>query len=197
MTVDSSQLSEVLPRVERLPHTRLSLAISQALQTMANAVSWVWLVLMATIVLNVTMRYAFGEGRVEFEEIQWHLYAVGFLLSLSACLDSDSHVRVDLFHERCSRRTQAWIELYGLLLLFFPFIAMVLIFTLPFIQYSFSISEVSDSPGGLPYRWVIKSFLAIGMALLLVAGFGRLLRVSAELFGTPQSIDTRRQADVD
>ena len=26
------------------------------------------------------MRYLFGEGRVEFEEIQWHLYAIGFLL---------------------------------------------------------------------------------------------------------------------
>ena len=185
MAIDTSQLSEVLPHQERLPQTRVSMTISRALQTMADALSWVWLVLIAVVVVNVTMRYAFGQGRVEFEEIQWHLYAAGFLLGLSACMDSDDHIRVDVLHERMSLRAQAWIELYGLLLLFFPFVVAVLLFSLPFVQYSFTIAEISDSPGGLPYRWAIKGVLTIGMVLLLIAGLGRLLRVSCFLFGVP------------
>ena len=35
--------------------------------------------------LNVTLRYVFGQGR-ELEELQWHLYALGFLLALSVGL---------------------------------------------------------------------------------------------------------------
>ena len=70
-------------------------------------------------------------------------------------------------------RTRAWIELYGLVLLFFPFVALVLVYAIPFVGYSFAVAEVSDSPGGLPFRWVIKSVLPIGMALLLLAGLGR------------------------
>jgi TRAP-type mannitol/chloroaromatic compound transport system permease small subunit len=187
MTIDTSRLTEVLPHKERLPHTRHSLAIRRAFNAISDGLSWVWLILVAVIVLNVVMRYVFGEGRVEFEEIQWHLYAVGFLLGLSTCMDSDDHVRVDALHERMGLRTRAWIELYGLLLLFFPFVFMVLFFSIPFVQYSFSIAEVSDSPGGLPYRWAIKSVLSVSMVLLLIAGLGRVLRISSFLFGAPVS----------
>ena len=182
------KVSEVLPHCERLPETALSAAIGRAFRTLARAVSWVWLLLMLVIVVNVIMRYAFGQGRVEFEEIQWHLYAVGFLFGLASCMSDDNHIRVDVFFARMSLRTQAWIELYGLLLLFLPFIAMVLLFSLPFVKYSWLIAEISDAPGGLPYRWVIKSVLPLGMVLLLIAGFRRLLRVSAYLFGSPATL---------
>lgn len=195
MGIDPSKLSEVLPHAEQLPHTRLTLAISRLFGTLARGLSWIWLALVAVVVINVTMRYVFGEGRIEFEEIQWHLYATGFLIALATCMVADNHIRVDVFHDRMELRTQAWIELYGLLLLFFPFVLLVLIFSLPFVQYSFVISEVSDAPGGLPFRWVIKSALPLGMALLLVAGFSRLLRVSACLFGAPRSCDENKDDD--
>jgi len=157
--------------------------------SLAGMLSWVWLVLVAVVIFNVTMRYLFDEGRIEFEEIQWHLYAIGFLIGLATCMDANSHIRVGVFHDRMHARRQAWIELYGLLLLFFPFIFMVLWFSVPFVRYSFQISEISDAPGGLPYRWAIKSVLTVSMALLLIAGFSRLLRVSSYLFGHPRPID--------
>ena len=173
---------------DRLPHTRVSLAIETFFARLAAALSWIWLVLMLVIVLNVAMRYVFSEGRVEFEEIQWHLYAVGFLLGIPACMSADRHVRVDVFHERMGPRTRAWIELYGLILLFFPFVALVLVYAIPFVGYSFSVAEVSDSPGGLPFRWAIKSVLPVAMVLLLLAGVGRVLRVTAFLFGAPRPL---------
>ena len=190
VSFETSRITELLPRQEQLPVTRQSAAISRVFKALARVLSWVWLVLVGVVVVNVTMRYLFGEGRVEFEEIQWHLYAIGFLLGLAACMDSDNHIRVDVFHDRLSLRSQAWIELYGLLLLFFPFVLMVLMFSVPFVQYSFAISEISDAPGGLPFRWAIKSVLPISMVLLLIAGISRLFRVSSYLFGRPVAIET-------
>lgn len=188
---EASRIRETLPHAEDLPHTRASWFISRALRRVGGALSWIWVALLAVIVVNVTMRYAFGEGRIEFEEIQWHLYAIGFLIGFSVCLDTDDHIRVGLIRDRLSPRAQAWIELYGLLLLFFPFVALVLIYAVPFVHYSFAIAEVSDAPAGLPYRWAIKSMLIVGFALLALAGWGRLLRVSCLLFGTPRPIDGR------
>lgn len=188
MSLEADPLRETLPHRDPLPHTPLSAAISRMLSRLAGALAWIWLLLLAVIVLNVTLRYVFGEGRIEFEEIQWHLYSIGFLLGLSVCLDSDNHIRVDVLHGRLRASTRGWIELYGLLLLFFPFVLLILVFAVPFVGDSFASSEISGSPGGLPYRWAIKAFLVIGFALLLLAGFGRLLRVTALLFGAPRPL---------
>ena len=188
MGLDTEKLSESLPHEDRLPHTRFSTLVSQGFTRITSIISWIWLALVVVIVVNVTARYLFGEGRVEFEELQWHLYAIGFLVAMSTCMDSDSHIRVDVFHARLSLRWQAWIELYGLLLFFLPFVAAVFVFSMPFVAYSFALSEISDAPGGLPFRWAIKSFLTFSMVLLFVAGISRLSRVTSFLFERPLSV---------
>lgn len=188
MGTDALRASEVLPHRERLPHTRLSVAVRRGFARLQRAISWLWLLLMIVVVANVISRYLFGEGRVEFEEIQWHLFSIGFLVGLSIAMDSDDHIRVDVFHERLDLRLQAWIELYGLLLLFFPFVVAMCIFSLPFVAYAYEIGEVSMAPGGLPYRWLIKSMLPVAMLLLAVAGISRLSRVTACLFGWPRHV---------
>jgi len=167
----------------QLPETRFSRAVDAAIRHMGNAIAWVWLVLLGVIVCNVVLRYAFGEGRIEFEELQWHLYSVGILLGLSYCYSADEHVRVDVLHERFSPRTQAWIELYGIVLLLLPFIALVLAYGVPFVVESFELHEVSASPGGLPLRWLIKAVLPLAFLLLLAAALARLSRAWAALFG--------------
>ena len=148
-----------------LPHTRLSQALDNILRSIGEWVSWVWMLLLAVIIVNVVLRYLFSEGRVEFEEIQWHLYSVGFLLGLPFAFVTDSHIRVDVLRERFSTQLKAWIELYGLLLLFFPFVLLVMINAVPFIAYSYTTSEISEAPAGLAYRWLIKSVLLVGFVL--------------------------------
>lgn len=166
-----------------LPHTPWSQRIDRWIAAMSRYLSVIWLVLLTVIVLNVVMRYAFNEGRIEFEELQWHLYAFGFLFGLSIAYQADAHIRVDVLHERLAPRHQAWIELYGILLLLLPFIALVLIYSLPFVAASYRLNEISVAPGGLPYRWLIKAALPAGFMLLLLAVVSRLLRVWHYLFG--------------
>lgn len=182
--------TQIPPNLHRaLPHTRLTLRLDALIRKVGDTLSWIWLVLLATIVLNVVMRYVFGEGRIEFEELQWHLYAIGFLAGVSYAVESDDHVRVDFVRARLSQRTQAWVELYGILLLLLPFISLIVYFSLPFVAYSWQTAEVSAAPGGLPFRWLIKGALLAGFVLLGVAAFSRLLRVSSYLFDAPAQIE--------
>jgi len=168
---------------EELPETGLSRRVDPILTWIGHSISWLWLVLLATIIVNVVLRYAFGEGRIEFEEFQWHLYSTGFLLGMGYTFQVDRHVRVDVLHERLPRRLQAWLELYGILLCVLPFSALILIFTVPFVHISLELGEISPSPGGLPFRWLIKSMLFIGFLLLALAAVSRISRVWVYLFG--------------
>ncbi len=165
-----------------LPSTRFSHAVDPFITRIGNAVSWIWIVLLGVIVVNVFMRYALGEGRIEFEEIQWHLYSIGFMAGLGVAVVDDAHIRVDILHERLSPTMRAWIDLYGILLFVLPFVGLMLIYAVPFIADSFMTSETSPSPGGLPHRWLIKSMLFIGFALLGLAAVSRLTRLWAYLF---------------
>ena len=165
-----------------LPETALSRLVDPVVARVGLWASWLWVLLLAIIVLNVVLRYAFGEGRVEFEEIQWHLYATGFLLALGYGVQTDSHIRVDVLHERFSPMLQAWVELYGIVLFLLPFIALILVFSVPFVVTSFGLAEVSNAPGGLPFRWAIKAMLPLGFLLLLLATLSRLSRVWRFLF---------------
>lgn len=166
----------------QLPETWLSRLVDPALAKIGNAISWLWLALLAVIVCNVLLRYAFAQGRVEFEEIQWHLYSIGFMLGLSWALQTDAHVRVDVLRERFRPATKAWIDLYGILLFLLPFVALMLIYGWHFVADSFATSEVSSSPGGLPLRWAIKSVLLTGFALLGLAALSRLSKLWKYLF---------------
>lgn len=171
------------------PETALSRVIDPCIAAIGRWMSWLWLALLGVIVINVVLRYAFGEGRIEFEEIQWHLYALGFLLGLSYAYEKDAHIRVDVVHERLRPRTRAWIELYGIALLLLPFVALILIYSIPFVLQSYRVGEVSQAPGGLPYRWLMKAALPLGFFLLLLAVLSRLSRVWAFLFIRPDTAE--------
>ena len=175
-----------------LPDTRPSLLLDSAIRRIGAAFSWVWGVLVVVIVVNVTLRYLFGQGRVELEELQWHLYSFGFLVGLSYCMTYDGHVRVDIFHSRFRLRTKAWIELFGVLFFLIPFITLVLWYGVPFVMRAYEIGEVSEAPGGLPARWVVKGALVLGFGLLAVAALARLTRVTALLFGLPRPLPPGR-----
>jgi len=174
-----------------LPETPWSRRIDGWVRRIGDAVSWIWGLLLLVIVSNVVLRYVFGRGFIEFEELQWHLYAVGFLTGLSYCYESDTHVRVDVVRERLPIRHQAWLEFYGVLLLLVPFIALIVIYGVPFAYAAWRSDEISQSPGGLSHRWLIKSMLPLAFALLGLATLSRLSRLSALLFGSGPRAERR------
>ena len=170
----------------RLPTTRLSRAVDRALSTIGRTASWLWVVLLAVIIVNVTLRYLFREGRIELEELQWHINALAFMLAIAYAYRVDAHIRIDLVSNRLRPRAQAWVEFYGTLLFLVPFIAAVLAFSWDFVAHSWAASEISASPGGLPFRWFLKGALPAAFLLLLAAVLSRLSRLWAYLAAKPE-----------
>mgnify|MGYP005752562689 CR=1 FL=1 len=169
-----------------LPETAISRPLDALVRVVGEAFSWIWAILIVLIVGNVVLRYLIGTNFVALEELQWHLYAIGFMMGLSYTLLKDGHVRVDVLAEKLPHRGRAWIELVGLLLFLGPFIYVVIADAIPFVERAWRLNETSPAPGGLPARWFLKSFIIVAFGFLGIAAFSRLTRVTAFLFGMPR-----------
>ena len=94
--------------------------VNALLDRIGDAISWIWIALIAVIVSAVVLRFVFGVGLIQLEELQWHLYAVGFLAGIVGCVIHDRHVRVDVLRDRMRPRTRDWVDFYGVLLFQLP-----------------------------------------------------------------------------
>lgn len=165
------------------PPTRLSAPIEAVLAAVGNAISWLWFILVLIIVANVTMRYMLGVNYIWLEEVQWHIYAVGFMIGIGYAILHDAHVRVDVIAATLKPRTRALIEFLGIIFLVAPLIYLMISNAIPFVEASWNRGETSSAPGGLSHRWAIKSVIVIAFVYIGFAAFARLLRVGSFLFG--------------
>ncbi|MES9971187.1 MAG: TRAP transporter small permease subunit [Candidatus Thiodiazotropha sp.] len=133
------------------------------------------ILLLLNVFYDVIMRYLFNDVSIGMQELEWHLYATVFLLGVSYTLRHNGHVRVDLIYERQSLKRKAWIDILGTLIFLFPFAILVGYYGLDFVRESFEMGEQSGDPGGLPYRWLIKSMIPFAFFSIVVSGIGLLL----------------------
>lgn len=150
-----------------------------------EAAAWLYPVLGLILIVNVGLRYGFGRGFIELEELQWHLYAAGFLLAYAYAMVKDDHVRVDIVHARFGPRTKAWVELLGTGFLLLPFAVVTAASAWDFFQVSWAMGERSSMPSGLPARWAIKFVLFFALSLLALEAAGTAARQLATLLGAP------------
>jgi TRAP-type mannitol/chloroaromatic compound transport system permease small subunit len=123
---------------------------------------------------------------VILQEMEWHFHAALFALVLGYGLIYNSHVRIDLIRENLVFRKKAWLEFAGLTFLMLPFCAVVIWFAYDYVLASYAVQEGSVSTVGLPYRWLIKSVLVIGLVVALLAGIAAWLQVATILWGSGQ-----------
>lgn len=123
---------------------------------------------------------------VILQELEWHFHAALFALVLGYGLIYNSHVRIDLIRENLAFRKKAWLEFAGLTFLMLPFCALVIWFAYDYVLASYAVQEGSVSTVGLPYRWLIKSVLVIGLVVAFLAGIAAWLQVVTILWGSGQ-----------
>jgi len=137
---------------------------------------WSSALLIVVIILNVTMRYGFQNGLILFEEIQWHLYAIGIMFGLSYAEITNSQVRVDVVASMLKPKTVLKWEIFGAVFFVFPTIFVILFNSFDYVANSYLIGESSSSPLGMPFRWAIKAAIPASFILLAMAVLARLFR---------------------
>ena len=111
MAKDLTEIKSGLDRKLQLRHLPFTRAIDNFVLKVGEVFNWLWVILVAVIILNVVLRYVFKSGMIELEELQWHLYCIGWLIGLSSTYIVDQHVRVDVLSERLAFKTKLWFEI--------------------------------------------------------------------------------------
>lgn len=148
-----------------------------------RGVAWLSLVLVAVVFGDVVLRYVFDKSYVFAQELEWHIFAVIFLIGAGYTLFCDAHVRVDVIYQKLSPRAKAWVNLLGVIFFLIPGCLMVIITSWKFTHASWSVMEGSPDPGGIPYRFLIKGALPIGFMLLTLQGLSMGLHSLMQLLG--------------
>jgi len=136
-----------------------------------------WLVIPLTvlIVYEVFTRRVLGAPTIWTFELSNFLYGAHFMLVAGYGLLHKSHVCIDLFVMRGSKRTAQILDLLCYFVLFFPFIIMILYHGIDFAKDSWATLETSWSTWAPPLS-PIKTVIPVTAFLLLLQGISEVIK---------------------
>jgi TRAP-type mannitol/chloroaromatic compound transport system permease small subunit len=153
-----------------------------------------WMVLIAVLISagNAIIRKLFDMSSNGWLEVQWYLFSMVFLLCAGYTLLRNEHVRIDVILHRLPKRTQIWIDIFGITFFLLP--AAILIATLawPVFVRALVSGEMSENAGGL-IRWPVYMLAPLGFWLLALQGVSELIKRFAFLQGLIDDPTRKRQ----
>lgn len=160
-------------------------ALSSRIDTLndwvGRAIRMLTLLMVLVTTYDVLMRYVFHQSFVFIQELEWHLFAVLFLIAAGYTHLKGDHVRVDIFYARMSPRAKAMVDLVCGVFFLFPMCFLLVWTSIPFIKASIAVLEGSPDPGGLPGRYLFKLAIPVGFILLGIQGLSELVKSFDEL----------------
>lgn len=158
-----------------------------------------WLVLAAVLISagNAIVRKAFSIGSNAFLEIQWYLFAGVFMLGAGFVFLRNAHVRIDFISSRLSERTNAIIDILGMLVFTVPLSYIMIDLSWPLFHNAWVSGEMSQNAGGL-IRWPVLLLIPVGFGLLLLQCLSELVKRAAFLTGHrahPFSVEASTKSD--
>jgi TRAP-type mannitol/chloroaromatic compound transport system permease small subunit len=145
--------------------------IEKAMDTIIDFMGFITAVLLFLMILNVVydvvMRYAFHDSKIAMQEMEWHLFSVIMLFGTGYALRHNAHVRVDFLYDRLSPKNRAIVDIFGTIFFLMPLAVLIIYGSYDFVMDSYSTNEISQDPGGLPYRWLIKAMIPFSFIFLI------------------------------
>lgn len=124
----------------------------------------------------VVMRYVFRTGSVPMQDAYVWLNGMMFMGLAGYALMKGAHVRVDVFFRYAAVRTKAIVDMIGCALFVGPFVWVIVVWGLPYVQRSWRLWESSPNFGGLPGLFILKSFILVFAAVVALQALAMFLR---------------------
>src|SRR5882724_8898103 len=153
-----------------------------------------WMILIAVLISagNASIRKAFDMSSNAWLEVQWYLFSAVFLLCAGYTLLRKEHVRIDVLLHRLPKRTQIWIDIFGLIVFLLPAAVLIAVLAWPVFMRAYVSGEMSENAGGL-IRWPVYILAPTGFALLALQGVSELIKRFAFLKGLIEDPTRKKQ----
>jgi TRAP-type mannitol/chloroaromatic compound transport system permease small subunit len=154
---------------------KLADGIDTFIDVVGRITAWSSFALAVVMGGNVLLRYVFNTGSVWSQELEWHLMSPICLFGMSYALRHGEHVRVDVLYASFSERNKHLVNLIAALLAI-TLSLLVIYLSWSYVGQSWSMSEDSANPGGIPARYALKALIPIGFALFAVQSVAEAIR---------------------
>jgi TRAP-type mannitol/chloroaromatic compound transport system permease small subunit len=140
-----------------------------------RATSWLALGIALVMGANVLMRYMFSIGFIWAQELEWHIFVPICLFGMSYALLHKEHVRVDVLFQYFSESNKHRVDIVAAFISM-AFCLIVIWLSIPYVYQSWSIGEGTANPGGIEYRYIVKSLIPIGFAIMFLQSLSEALK---------------------
>lgn len=140
-----------------------------------RATSWLALGIALVMGANVLLRYAFSYGFIWAQELEWHIFVPICLIGMSYALLHKEHVRVDVLFQYFSDRNKRRVEILAALISM-AFCVIVIRLSIPYVYQSWSIGEGTANPGGIEFRYIVKSLIPIGFVIMFLQSLSEAIK---------------------
>lgn len=158
-------------------------AIDWLNERIGNAVSWLVLLMVFNTFFVAVLRYGFSIGWVWLQELYVWMHGIVFMTAAGYTLRHDGHVRIDIFYRIVSLRARAWVNLFGVLFLLLPTLAVIWWASYSYVALSWTRLEASREASGLDGVFLLKSCILIFVILLGLQGIALAIRSILVLTG--------------
>jgi TRAP-type mannitol/chloroaromatic compound transport system permease small subunit len=154
---------------------RLADAIDRFTDLVGRATAWLALGIALVMGSNVLLRYGFSIGSIWMQELEWHIMVPICLFGMSYALLTGEHVRVDVVFQYFSPKNKLLVDVITALL-GMTFCVLVIWLSTPYVWQSWIIGEGTANPGGIEYRYIIKSLIPIGFAIYFLQSLSEAIK---------------------
>ena len=158
-------------------------AIDRFTAIIGKTAAWLTLAMVLLTTYLVVMRYVFSVNSIAMQELVTYMHATVFMLGAAYVLQTDSHVRVDIFYRGFTPRRKALANIFGTLFLLLPFALLFLFYSWHYAAVAWRYHEGSAQAGGLPYVYWLKTLLPAFSLLMILQSIAELLRNILSLSG--------------
>lgn len=156
--------------------------IDAFIDRVGRAASWLILLVVATLFLQIPMREFVHYGHREVNDIGQIIHATVFMIGAAYAMRWDGHVRVDIFYNRLSARGRALVDLCGTVFFILPWLAIVALDSVPIVRNSWDhLEQFADTY--TPGYFILKTQLMVFAVLLALQALANILRDLARLLG--------------
>ena len=179
-----------LERGANIHYPIMGVAMIIALFTRSLGFTWLALLVVIAEFKIVILSFIFSYEQAFMGDLVRFWYAALFLFASSHTLVADGHVRVDVLYAGFTKKTKAWSNTFGLLLLGIPLCWIILTMGMwgkgnsinsPLISF-----EISQSGYGLYVKYMMVGYLVIFSVSMMVQFCSYLLSNIADLRDEPE-----------
>ena len=152
------------------------LLINQTMNIVRLLLVYILLLMIGLIILTIFLRYFFSIGSIAIQELIMYFHASIFMLGISYTYKENSHVKIDIFYNKLSKKNKNIFSLIGDILFVIPFAIFIILISFDMVGNSWKILEGSSEAGGLNLVFILKSLIPLSGFLILLQALSTLFK---------------------